>query len=203
MSGAIPGGVAGPIDSLDYALAFVRRRVSAILHDHAGPALCAAGLHLELLAQAGTAEERAGHAANLRAALEQSLETVRALMTENDPRLLERGGFDGAMTALARVLPLDWEEPAGGAAVPPGPARLCFRVARDCAAACAAAEAQARPAIRRDGATVRILVPGGAAPALEPWLPGWRHWAAAEGLAIALAEQDGGLAITLSPGTAE
>lgn len=198
MENIIHGGETGPIDSLDHALAAVRRRVSSILHDDVGPSLCAAGLHLELLSRAATTEDSREAAAGLRAALDQALERLRALMLENDARLFVRNGLDDALTALARALPLAWEPPKGLPAPPA--AEFYYRVARECAVLCAASDPPVRPVVRRTAAGMSIALPAATAgEMIAPWLPAWRFLAARAQVRLTVEAAVPGVELKLAP----
>lgn len=196
------GEGAGSSDSLSDALAALRLRVSSVLHDEVGPSLCAAGLHLEALSQTPLDEEGREAAAGLRAALDAALERVRALMVENDTRLLARSGLDRALTELACVLPLDWQEPKPN--IPePDAADVHYGIARDCAIVCASADRSIRPIIRRTAEQMRITVPSGSGATetlLDPWLPAWRHLAGRAGIQLTRGQTDAGLEISLARG---
>jgi hypothetical protein len=198
----LSGGGANPTDALDLALAALRLRVSSILHDEVGPSLCAAGLHLEALTQSALDENAREAAAGLRAALDAALERVRALMVETDPRLLARSGLDRALTELARVLPLDWQEPETDIPEPPA-AELYYQLARDCAIACASAGSSIRPIIRRTAEQTRITVPtgpGATITLLEQWLPAWMYSAGKAGVQLTRGQTAAGLELSLAPG---
>lgn len=196
------GGDSSPIDSLDFALAALRLRVSSILHDEVGPSLCAAGLHLDALSQSSLDADAREAAAGVREALNAALERVRALMVETDPRLLARCGLDRALNELARVLPLDWQEPETELPEPPA-AGLYYRLARDCAIVCASAGRSIRPTIRRTADQMRITVPtgpGATETLLDPWLPAWRYYAGQAGFHLTRGQSAAGLEISLGPG---
>lgn len=82
-----------------------RRRLSRLLHDEAGPALCAAGLAAEMLR--GTIPEPTREQQELLGRLERALdaavETVRLLSQEASPDLAARRGVAGALETLARA----------------------------------------------------------------------------------------------------
>lgn len=82
-----------------------RRRLSRLLHDEAGPALCAAGLAAELLR--GTlgelSKEQEELFERLGGALDGAVEMVRRLSQEASPELAERRGLEGALRLLAEV----------------------------------------------------------------------------------------------------
>lgn len=82
-----------------------RRRLSRILHDEVGPALCAAGLAAEMLREALAAEAAAQQEllGRLGRALESAVETVRLLSQEASPDLAARRGLRGALELLARA----------------------------------------------------------------------------------------------------
>lgn len=82
-----------------------RRRLSRILHDEVGPALCAAGLAAEMLRETlpeptATQQELIG---KLGRALESAVETVRLLSQEASPDLAARRSLRGALELLARA----------------------------------------------------------------------------------------------------
>lgn len=198
----LSGDEANASESLCDALAALRLRVSSILHDEVGPSLCAAGLHLEALSQSPLNEDAREAAAGLRAALDAALERVRALMVENDARLLARSGLDRALTELARVLPLDWQEPQASLPEPPA-ADVHYGIARDCAVVCASASRSVRPIIRRTAEQMRITVPNGSGATetlLDPWLPAWQHLAGRAGIQLTRGRTGAGLEINLAPG---
>ncbi|MCL4796173.1 MAG: hypothetical protein KJZ84_16555 [Bryobacteraceae bacterium] len=189
----------GPAGSLDYAVASVRQRVSRVLHDDVGPSLCAAGLHLDLLASNGGAgEDWKESAEGLRAALDSALAAIRALLAENDVKLFARGGLDGGLTALARHELIDWEEPPTDCAWTIAQCELCFRVARDWATACSIERAAQRLRVRRSDAGMKLTVPGKDC-SCQPWLEGWRHLAAAAGVEIICDDPNRAFELVLKP----
>lgn len=181
--------------SFEATLDGVRRRVHRVLHDEAGPSLCAAGLQLDLLLSTTDAADRAEAASGLREALDAAMHALRALMVESDPNLLARSGLDGALTALARSLPLNWQEPSTPCPLDGPQAALCYRIAREWAAQCAAAHPPQTLRLRREGAELHLAAP----PAPLPWLPACRVLAAAAGIAIHCEETGPDLKLRLAP----
>jgi signal transduction histidine kinase len=82
-----------------------RRRLSRILHDEVGPALCAAGLAAEMLRETlpSPAAAQLELLDRLGRALESAVETVRLLSHEASPELAGRRGLSGALELLARA----------------------------------------------------------------------------------------------------
>jgi hypothetical protein len=186
-------GAGAAAASLDFANRTYRLRIHRVLHEETGPSLCAAGLHLELLAVAATPDARAESAAALREALEAAHASIRALMVESDPALLSRGGLDAALTVLGRHLPVDWQEPGAPCPLTNAQEELCYRVAREWASACASAAPPASLTVRRSGAGLRLS----STHPCTPWLPAWRYLAAQAG--ALLRSDDNGHSLTFTP----
>lgn len=197
--GTTTQGVAwGPVDSLDFALVALRQRVHHVLHDEAAPSLCAAGLHLDVLAAAAPDDPALQESAsNLRIALESALDALRTLLVENDPRLFQRGGLDGALAAFAKAGLIVWDHAPTPSAWTPAQAELAFRIVRDCALASRLATPPAPPAVRSVGPALQIS----SAHALpcSSWLPAWRHLAAGAALSLESPGLSPGLDLTLAP----
>lgn len=171
---------AAAVDAMDQTAAAFRSHVHQILHNETGPSLCAAGLHLELLCASEDGDERLEALSALREALEAAHSSIRSLLVESDPRLIERGGLDGALAALARHFPLEIEasEDVRPLAQPQG--ELFYRVARDWASACASTQPPTRLSVHRSGHEMRLTAPHSPA----PWLAAWRHLGQRRGVAI-------------------
>ncbi len=189
----------GPVVSLDYALAAVRRRVSRVLHDDVGPSLCAAGLHLDLLTAGGAQGESLRESAEgLRAALDAALGAIHSLLAENDMQLFARGGLDGGLTVLARHGLIDWEEPPRECAWTVAQCEFCFRVVRDWATACSMTQPCQRLVVRRSAGQMRLAAPDGACSCL-PWLDGWQLFSGEAGVEITCGDPGLGLELALTP----
>lgn len=82
-----------------------RRRLSRLLHDEAGPALCSAGLTAELLrgTLAAITPRQEELFAKLAGALESAVESVRLLSQECAPGLASRRGLEDALRLLAKA----------------------------------------------------------------------------------------------------
>lgn len=193
-------GVAwGPVESLDFAIAALRQRVHHLLHDEAAPSLCAAGLHLDILAAAAPNDAALQEsAASLRAALESALDALRTLLIENDPGLFRRGGLDGALAAFAGASLIVWDQRPIPPSWTPAQAELAFRIVRDCAFAARLASPPAPPAVRSTGPALHIVSSTSLVP-WPSWLPGWRHLAAAAALSLDCPGHAAALELTLAP----
>lgn len=110
-----------------------RRRLSRLLHDEAGPALCAAGLTAELLRStlaAPTAQQEQLFE-KLSQALEAAVKTVRLLSQEADPHLAQRRGLEGGLRLLAEALGAEWTAAASLAPVAASIAAAACELVRD------------------------------------------------------------------------
>jgi hypothetical protein len=198
MGTSTQGAAWGPVESLDFALAALRQRVHHLLHDEAAPSLCAAGLHLDLLAAAAPNNPNLQESASsLRIALESALDALRLLLVENDPRLFQRGGLDGALAAFTHAGLIEWDHSSAPAAWTPAQSELAFRIVRDCALASSLATPPVPPAVRFIGPALQLssaqLLPW------SSWLPGWRHLAAHADLSLDSPGHSPRLDLTLAP----
>lgn len=96
---------AGEADGLRRIRMAERRRLSRILHDEVGPALCAAGLAAEMLRESlpAPAASQQEMLERLGRALESAVRTVRLLSQEASPDLAARRGLGGALELLAEA----------------------------------------------------------------------------------------------------
>jgi hypothetical protein len=198
MGTSTQGAAWGPVESLDFALAALRQRVHHLLHDEAAPSLCAAGLHLDILAAAAPDDAALQESASsLRTALESALDALRTLLIESDPRLFQRGGLDGALAAFAQAGLILWDQRPTPASWTPAQSELAFRIVRDCALASRLATPPAPPAVRSAGPALQLssalFLPW------SSWLPAWRHLAASAALSLDSPGHAPGLDLTLAP----
>lgn len=168
---------------MDKAAATFRSHVHQILHDETGPSLCAAGLHLELLCGSEACPDGLEALSALREALEAAHSSIRLLLVESDPRLIERSGLDGALAALARHFPLEIEAAEDVRPLAQPQSELFYRVVRDWALACASAQPPTPLSVHRSGHEMRLTAPHSPA----PWLAAWRHLARCAGVTITAA----------------
>jgi hypothetical protein len=165
--------------------------VARILHDDIGPALCAAGLHLDLLRRDLGGREPAESAAALHAALEHAVERVRLLSYEAVPDLAARHGLERACRTLAGSR--SWLTLTGEAspALSPGAAQALYELLLEVVLRVAPAPGAHLALTAAPGWTLRLSDPIG-----EP--AGLALRAARSGLAFSIETTAGGGGTTIS-----
>lgn len=135
-----------------------RRRLSRILHDSTGPALCAAGLAAEMLRETLSTPAAAQQELleRLGRALESAVETVRLLSQEVSPELAARRGLAGALELLARAYGAGLRIESAPPGLPPGAAAALCELVRDALLAAAEAGPAAEITLREEALSLRL-----------------------------------------------